>query len=178
MAAPSRPTTGRWARIGRVVTGIELSLAAIVTVLMFVLVLIQAAQRYLPFDGWTWTGELARFCLVWLAFVITGVLVSRDGHIALEMVDMIRNEMVVRVIRVFACVTVALIGAGFAAEAWDLMQSQGRLRSPSLEMPMSWLYALPFLGFVSTAVRGLIEAYRIGRHGVPEAPAPTAVAAE
>ena len=169
---------GRWSRVGRVVTGIELGLAAVVTVLMFALVLVQAVQRYLPLEGWTWTGELARFCLVWLAFVITGVLVSTDGHIALEMVDLIKNPMVVRVIRVFALLVVALIGAGFAAEAFDLMRTQGRLRSPSLEMPMSWLYALPFLGFVSTAVRGLIEAYRIGRFGVPEAPAPTAVAAE
>lgn len=177
MTARDKPTAGTWSRIGRVITGIELGLAAAVTVLMLVLVLVQAAQRYLPFDGWTWTGELARFCLVWLAFVITGVLVSRDGHIALEMVDLIRKPMVVRVIRVFACLTVAVIGAGFAAEAWDLMQTQSRLRSPALEMPMSWLYALPFLGFVSTAVRGVIEAVRFARYGVPET-APTVVAAE
>jgi len=177
VTAPSRRTAGRWARIGRVVTGIEIGLAAAVTVLMFVLVLLQAAQRYLPFDGWTWTGELARFCLVWLAFVLTGVLVSTDGHIALEMVDLIKNPMVVRVIRVFALLTVAVIGAAFAAEAAELIRTQGRLKSPALEMPMSWLYVLPFLGFVSTAVRGLIEAYRIGRYGVPET-APTVVASE
>ena len=59
---------GRLARVGRVITGIEIGLAAAVTVLMFALVLLQAAQRYLPIEGWTWTGELARFCLVWLTF--------------------------------------------------------------------------------------------------------------
>ena len=169
--------TGRWARIGRVVTGIEIGLAAVVLVLMFALVLYQAAQRYLPFEGLTWTGELARFCLVWLAFVMTGVLVSTDGHIALEMVDMIKRPMVLRVIRVTALLIVAAIGAGFAAEAFDLMQTQSRLKSPALEMPMSWLYVLPLLGFVSTAVRGLIEAWRIARYGVPET-TPTVVAAE
>lgn len=168
---------GRWSRIGRVITGIELGLAAAVTVLMFALVLVQAVQRYLPVDGWTWTGELARFCLVWLAFVMTGVLVSTDGHIALEMVDSIKQPVVLRVIRVVALLIVAVIGAGFAAEAWDLMRTQNILRSPALEMPMSWLYALPFLGFVSTAVRGVIEAWRIARYGVPET-SPTVVAAE
>ena len=166
-----------WSRAGRVITGIEVGIAATVLVLMFLLVLLQAAQRYLPFDGWTWTGELARYCLVWLAFGMTGVLVSTDGHIALEMVDLIKNKMVVRAIRVFACLTVAAIGAGFAAEAWELIQTQGRLKSPSLEMPLSWLYVLPFLGFVSTAVRGLIAAVRFARYGVPET-APTVVAAE
>ncbi len=177
MRARSEPTAGWWSRVGRVVTGIEIGLAAAVTVLMFVLVLLQSAQRYLPFDGWTWTGELARFCLVWLAFVMTGVLVSRDGHIALEMVDLIKKPMVLRVIRVVALLIVAVIGAGFAAEAFDLMQSQAILKSPALEMPMSWLYALPFLGFVRTAVRGVIEAGRVARYGVPET-APTVVAAE
>jgi TRAP-type C4-dicarboxylate transport system permease small subunit len=78
---------------------------------------------------------------------------------------------------VAALLVVAVIGAGFAAEAFDLMRTQSRLKSPALEMPMSWLYALPLLGFVSTAVRGLIEAWRIARHGVPEK-SPTLVAAE
>jgi len=177
VTAPGRPTAERWSRIGRVITGIEIGLAAAVTVLMFVLVLLQAVQRYLPFDGWTWTGELARFCLVWLAFVMTGVLVSTDGHIALEMVDLIKKPMVVRVIRVFASLTVAVIGAAFAAEAWELIDTQARLKSPALEMPMSWLYVPPLLGFVSTAVRGVIEAYRFARFGVPDK-APTVVAAE
>lgn len=178
MTARSTPMAGQWSRIGRVITGIEIGLAATATVLMFLLVLLQAAQRYLPFEGWPWTGELARFCLVWLAFVMTGVLVSTDGHIALEMVDLIKKPMVVRGIRVFACLMVAVIGGAFAAEAWDLIRTQGRLKSPALEMPMSWLYALPLLGFTSTAVRGVLAAVRFARYGVPERTTPTVVAAE
>ena len=176
MTAPSRPGSGTWSRAGRVITGIEIGVAAAVVILMFALVLLQAVQRYLPFEGASWTGELARYCLVLLAFGLTGVLVSTDGHIALEMVDLIRNEFVVRAIRVFACLTVAVIGAGFAAEAWELVRTQGRLTSPSLGMPLSWLYVVPLLGFVSTAVRGLVVAYRIGRFGVPATT--TVVAAE
>ena len=161
----------------RVITGIEMGLAAAVTLLMFALVLIQAAQRYLPVAGWTWTGELARFCLVWLAFVLTGVLVTKDGHIALEMVDLIKNRSTLRAIRVFAALTVAVIGAGFAVEAFDLMVSQGPLKSPSLRLPLSWLYVLPFLGFVSTAIRGALAALDFALHGVPDT-TPTVVAAE
>ena len=81
---------GAWRRLGRVVraiTGIELGVAALATAMIFVLVLVQAFQRYLPVDGWTWTGELSRYGLVWLTFVAAGVLVTRDGHIALQMVD-------------------------------------------------------------------------------------------
>jgi TRAP-type transport system small permease protein len=175
----TRSSPGSWqrTRVVRVITAIEIGIAAAVTVLMFALVLIQALQRYLPVDGWTWTGELARFCLVWLAFVITGVLVTTDGHIALEMVDLIKNRMVLRVIRVFAALTVAVIGAGFAVEAWELIVSQGPLKSPALRMPMSWLYIPPFIGFVSTAIRGALAALDFALHGVPET-TPTVVTAE
>ena len=178
MATRSSPRGWQQSRVVRVITAIEIGLAAVVTVLMFLLVLLQAVQRYLPIEGFTWTGELARFCLVWLAFVLTGVLVTTDGHIALEMVDSIKNETVLRVIRVFAAATVAVIGAAFAAEAWDLIASSGPLRSPSLRLPMSWFYVLPFIGFLSTAIRAGLAAVDIAVHGVSAAPTQTVVAAE
>jgi TRAP-type transport system small permease protein len=178
VTAHDDPPTAWWSRPVRVVTAIEVGLAAIATVVMFLCVLAQAGQRYLPFDGWTWTGELARFCLVWLTFVMAGVLVTRDGHIALEVIDLVRNPVVVRVVRVFACLVVALVGIGFAVEAWDLMASTGRLKSPSLRLPMSWFYVLPLIGFVSTAIRATVAAVVFAVRGVPATPAPTVVGAE
>ena len=65
----------------------ELTIGVAALVLIFGLVLVQAAQRYLPIDGWPWSGELARFCLVWLTFVLAGVLVTNDSHISIEMID-------------------------------------------------------------------------------------------
>ncbi|WP_104526297.1 TRAP transporter small permease [Blastococcus atacamensis] len=160
------------------ITAIEIGLAATATVVMFLCVLLQAAQRYLPFDGFTWTGELARFCLVWLTFVMAGVLVTMEGHISLEVIDLVDSPLVARFVRVFACLVVALVGAAFAVEAYDLMLSTGRLRSPSLRLPMSWFYALPLLGFVSTAIRAAVAAVRFAVRGVPASPAPTVVGAE
>ena len=71
----------------RALTAIEIAIGAAALLLIFFLVLLQALQRYLPIDGWPWTGELARFCLVWLTFVVAGVLVSSDSHIAIESID-------------------------------------------------------------------------------------------
>lgn len=179
MTAPHHPPPTRWwSRPLRVITAIELGLAAAATVVMFLCVLVQAGQRYLPVDGWTWTGELARFCLVWLTFVMAGVLVTREGHISLEVIDLVKQPVVVRAVRVFACLVVALVGVGFAIEAWDLMNSTGALKSPSMRLPMSWFYVLPLIGFVSTAIRAAVAAVRFAVHGVPAAPAHTVVAAE
>ncbi|MGA9102432.1 TRAP transporter small permease [Aeromicrobium sp.] len=155
-------------RIVRVVTAIELTIGALALLVIFFLVLVQAGQRYLPFEGWSWTGELARFSLVWLTFVVAGVLVTSDSHIALEMVDSVRSPLIRRVVRVISCLVVATIGVGLTAEAWELTMSQGVLKSPAMRMPMSWLYGISLIGFVSTTIRAAVAAVVFAVVGVPE----------
>lgn len=159
----------RWlVRSVRALTAIELGIGAAALLLIFFLVLVQALQRYLPIDGWSWTGELARFALVWLTFVVAGVLVSKDSHISIEMIDSVRNPLVRRVVRVISCLVVAAVGVGLSAEAWSLTMDQGILKSPAMRMPMSWLYAISLIGFVSTTVRATVAAVQYAVLGVHE----------
>jgi TRAP-type C4-dicarboxylate transport system permease small subunit len=152
----------------RIVTAIELAIGVVALLLIFFLVLIQAAQRYLPFEGWSWTGELARFSLVWLTFVVAGVLVTSDSHIAIEMIDAVRSPLIRRLVRVISCLVVAVIGVGLSAEAWELTMSQGVLKSPAMRMPMSWLYGISLIGFVSTTFRATVAAVVFAVVGAPE----------
>lgn len=154
-------------RVAAVATTVEIGIACAATVLIFVLVLLQAGQRYLPFDSYTWTGELARYGLVWVTFTVAGVLVSRDGHIALQLVDSIPWPPVVRAIQVMALLVVAAVGVGFAWACWSLIQESGSLTTPALGLPVQWIYALPLVGFVSTAVRAVLRAGLVARHGPP-----------
>ncbi|WP_370615643.1 TRAP transporter small permease [Mumia sp. Pv 4-285] len=154
-------------RTTRTLTAIELAIGIAALLLIFFLVLAQAFQRYLPVDGWPWTGELARFCLVWLTFVVAGVLVTTDSHIAIEMIDTVDNEVVRRLVRVISCVVVAATGVILTAAAWSLVQEQGMLKSPAMRMPMSWFYAISMIGFVSTALRATIAAVQYAVVGAP-----------
>jgi len=156
------------ARVGKTITGIELAIGVVALLIIFFLVLTQAAQRYLPVDGWPWTGELARFSLVWLTFVVAGVLVSSDSHISIELIDVVRSPLVRRLVRVISCLVVAAIGVALTAEAWELIDSQSVLKSPAMRMPMSWLYAISMIGFVSTVVRATVAAVRYAVLGAPE----------
>lgn len=157
-----------WKRGVGVITAIEIGIGGAALLLIFILVLVQAGQRHLPIDGWSFTGELARFSLVWLTFVVAGVLVTRDSHIALEMADMVPSAPVRRWVRVFSCLVVAAVGVGLTASAWSLVETQGILTSPSMGMPMSWFYAITLIGFVSTIVRALVASVRYAVLGVPE----------
>lgn len=157
--------TGPLRRIARVITGIELTIGAVAVLMILVLVFYQALQRYLPFESVAWTGELARFGLLWATFAAMGVLITTHGHIALELVDSIRNPMTVRIIQVFSLVVVAAASFGLSLEAWSLVESQGIVKSPVLRVPMSWVYIPVLIGTVSTTIRALFAAADIALHG-------------
>lgn len=159
------PRTGILRRIAQVITGIELTIGAVAVLVILVLVFYQALQRYLPFESIAWTGELARFALLWATFAAMGVLVTTHGHIALELVDSIRNPMTVRIIQVFALLVVAAAGLGLTLEAWALVETQGIVKSPVLRIPMSWVYIPVLIGTISTTIRALIAAADIAVHG-------------
>jgi TRAP-type C4-dicarboxylate transport system permease small subunit len=156
-------------RLVAVLTATELTIACVAAAMIFVLVLFQAVQRYLPLPQVVWTGELSQFALIWLTFVAAGVLVTRNGHIAIQLVDSLPSAMAVRIIQTFAMVLVALIAGAFAWACWELVSSAGFLTSPALGLPMSWVYAVALIGLVSATVRAAFSAVRIARFGMPPA---------
>lgn len=152
-------------KTGSVLTVAEIAVGSIMLLTIFMLIVIQAAQRHLPGDSLAWTGEVSRFGLVWLTFSVAGVLITHRGHIALEVVDLLPRPQLVRTVQVFALLCVATVAAGLAYEAWNLVQSQGILRSPVLGMSMALLYIPVLIGMISTVLRSLVAATDIILHG-------------
>jgi TRAP-type C4-dicarboxylate transport system permease small subunit len=171
----SQPDLSRpgWRGVVRLLTAVELTIGCLAAALLFVLVLFQAAQRYLPVPQVVWTGELSQFGLIWLTFAAAGVLVTRNGHIALQLVDSLPSPAVVRVVQTLAMALVAVIAAGFTWACWELVTSAGFLTSPALGLPMSWVYAVALVGLVSTTIRAAIRAVQVARFGVPAEGSPT-----
>ena len=152
-------------RAGRIFTALEIILGAVMLLTIFVLIVMQAAQRHTPGDSIPWTGELSRFALVWLTFSVAGVLVTKRDHITLEVVDLLPHPRIVRSVQVFALLVIAMTAAGLTIEAWALVQTQGILSSPVLGMSMALLYLPVLIGMVSTVIRSLISATDIALHG-------------
>lgn len=152
-------------RISAVVGAVEITIGVITLVMILVFVFLQALQRYLPIPQIAWTGELARFAMVWLTFAVMGLLVTLRGHIALEIVDAINRPMLVRVVQTFALLVVAAVGAGIVVEAIALISTQGIIKSPVLRLPMSWVYVPILFGAISTVLRSAVGAVDIALHG-------------
>ena len=154
-------------RLVRLLTAVELTIACLSGALIFVLILFQAVQRYLPVPQIVWAGELSQFGLIWLTFVAAGVLVTRNGHIAVVLIDNLPSPAVVRVVQTLAMALVALIAAGFTWACWELVYSAGFLTSPALGLPMSWVYAIALVGLVSATIRAAVGTVQVARFGMP-----------
>lgn len=137
---------------------------------IFGLLLLQVVQRYFPFDAdLVWTGELARFFLVWFTFLVAGHLMARGEHVGINVVDYVVKGKALYGVKVFAALVVAVTSLAFAYAAFLLVTSSPGT-SPVMGMPLSWLYIIPGVGFVLTALQSL-RAVATGRAGmVAESP--------
>lgn len=164
MTTEQRPRGGFAVRLARFLTGLEIGVGAIAVVAILVLVFYQALQRYLPIESVAWTGELARFALMWATFAGLGVLVTTRGHIALELVDSLRSRTAVRIVQTLALVIVAVVGILLANEAYGLITT-AIVTSPVLRLPMSLVYIPVLIGAISTVIRALLAAADVAVHG-------------
>lgn len=157
----SPPASGPRGRLGRILRGIEITeavLGAILLVVILSLVMIQVTLRFTPTAGWVWTGELAKFAMVWLAFILSGYLMGRDEHVTLDIVDHFLPPRALRAVIVVAqLITAAICFAAFY-EGYQLVSNQVDIRSPAAQIPMGIIYSVPMIGMGLTAVRCLVNA--------------------
>lgn len=152
-------------RIVGVLTRIELAFGALMLLMILVLVFLQATQRYMPGEGFAWTGELSRFGMAWLTFSVAGVLITLRGHITLEVVDTLPKPQLVRTVQVFSLLVVGVVAAGLSTEAWSLIRTEGALTTPVLGISMSYVYIPVLAGMLSTVLRSLLAAWTVALHG-------------
>ncbi|WP_105034954.1 TRAP transporter small permease [Cryobacterium aureum] len=142
-------------RVLRWISTVEHSLGAILITVIALLVFIQAIQRYLPVSGWVWSGELARYCMVAVTFIMCGYLLGQGQHITIEVIDRYLSGRAQRWVKRFASAVVLLICLAFVREGWALVAETTGQVSAALQMPMTYLYIFPLVGFVLAALRAV-----------------------
>ena len=143
---------------------LERTIGSALIVVILVLVLIQVAQRYLPGNGWPWTGEVARLALVWCTFVLSGYLMAHDRHISIQVVDLILPPRGLAVVQLLGHVVVGLTCLAMAYACYQLIVDDIGQVTPAAEIPLAWIYAMPLIGFALTALRAVLA---IGMLDIP-----------
>jgi TRAP-type transport system small permease protein len=163
--------TGRDEATPRWVRGLAL-VERWVSVLLLGLVLgLMAAQvvaRYVFRSPIAWSEELARFALIWLAFVAGAWVMGEGRHLVVDVVSgrMSRRGRVVLDcvsggVVLVTCLVLLPAGAGFA---WQM----GGVKSSALGIPMSWWYFAPVTGLALVALHSGVRVWMMLRRGEPD----------
>jgi TRAP-type C4-dicarboxylate transport system permease small subunit len=173
VATPDGPPSaadsgGQWRepRVLRTWAAIELWVACLALITIFLSVLWQVLSRYVPALNWPGVSELANYSLIVLTFVMVGYLIGNNGHITIQIIDYLVKGRAFTVVKAVSAAVTALICAVLVWEAWALIQAYPTRTTAALGIPIWTLYAIPMLGFASGTVRAVIRVFTAGREDV------------
>jgi TRAP-type C4-dicarboxylate transport system permease small subunit len=145
-----------WRRIIHGIGFLEQLIGAVLIVVILALVIGLIVQRYVPGVSLPWTGEVARLCMVWATFVVSGYLASRDRHIAIHVVDYVLSCRSLGVIKLLANVVVLATCLGLVLATVQLIESDVGQVTPAAQIPLRLVNLVPLFGFALTALRALL----------------------
>jgi TRAP-type C4-dicarboxylate transport system permease small subunit len=127
----------------------------VVTILMAAMTidcLLGVFFRYVVQDALTWTEETARYLMIWMGFLATGLALREGGHIAVEIVIERMPVGIQRVMLGFVrLLSLAFLLAVIGAGGFLLGRVSGQ-RTPVLGISMMWPYLAIPVGCLLTAL--------------------------
>lgn len=155
----------------RLLVNVERAAACTLLVATLGLIIMQVVSRYIFNTPFTWTEELARFALLWFAFVSAGFVMARRIHIAVDLVASKLGRVGTVILDTFALVTVAVTSALMAVAGFGFAEGANRLLAPATSLPMSVVYSSAVAGFGLIFLHAVLHIYLNLRHPevVPDA---------
>ena len=149
MGAPHRPAILKW------LSKLEEVLGALLVLLIFILLSIQVFQRYLPVATQPWIGEVSRYALMSLGFILVGSLMGQGRHLSIEAIMNVGRPAFKRSVVVISSIISAVICAVLAQDSWALISSDTGQTLQVTGFPMWILYVIPFVAFISGTIQAL-----------------------
>jgi TRAP-type C4-dicarboxylate transport system permease small subunit len=126
----------------------------VVFAILVVDVLWGVASRYLLGSQASWSEELARLLLVWLALLGAALACREDRHLGLDVIVRLWPEAIQRLGRLFVCFVIICFACGImACGGWQLVSQRfaSGQTLPALGVAKAWFYlALPVSGVLIT----------------------------
>lgn len=138
---------------------IEISLAAFFLLTMFVGVLWQVLGRYVHEANWAGAGEIARYSIVGLTFIMVGYLIGKNGQITVAVIDNVVKGRGTVIVRFVAALILAVICAILLREAWVLFSTGFERTTTVLQIPLGYMFLFPLIGFLSGTIRAIIKIF-------------------
>lgn len=115
----------------------------------------QVIARYVFNYSLSWSDELARYCLVWSAFLSVSFCVKKRISIKIDQVQNALPERAVPWLKMIRHTIVFLFCILMIPHAWTYVQQSvsSGASSPALQIPMVFIQCAPLVGFILLAIR-------------------------
>ena len=112
-----------------------------------ILTLAQVFWRYILVQPLQWSEEIARYCFVWVTFIGAATLLRlKDGHPVIDALYHVVGPKTQLVMDVVSRIVVIGGTLAIAVGGFRLVQLQLRQLSPSVELPMMFVYSSMIVG--------------------------------
>lgn len=136
---------------------------------MSLILIANVFTRYALSFSLTWSAELARYCMVWAAFLAIAVLVNRGEHLAVDLLEKALQDVPKRLLQglvlLFSSILyLILTGYGIVL----VIQTRDQVAASMDFLPMNLVYSIiPISGAIMLA-GALVNIYRLIRRGGSE----------
>ena len=123
--------------------------------LMVIVVFVATCVRYLTVMSLPWAEEVARYSMVWIAYVGASLGIKRNAHLGVEAVVLLLPRGLRKYFDVLRYLIIILFNILIAYYTFQIIQSQISTEqvSPSLRIPMWFAYGAIPVGSVLMAWR-------------------------
>lgn len=133
---------------------------------MSVIVGWNVAGRYVTGNSLTWADEVARYSMIWLTFLGSGLALRHGAHAAITNAQ---DALPGRCQRILRLAILLVLFAFFGFMVWvgiDYMNRMAIQKSAALQVPMKWIYAAMPAGFALMIVHLALIAPQYLRAGL------------
>ncbi len=163
MSTLEKPPPSFLRRILNILDHLDGAIAAVITLVIFIDVVLQVSTRLLPFSALPWTNELGEILLSALIWIGVSAAVRTNNHIGF---DLFVSRLSPKGKKYMGIINMGLFLAYLVILAWltwGMMQLYLRRTAytPILGIGMYWVRMPIFIGCVMAAIRVLIKEYLI-----------------
>ena len=152
-------------RFNRLLIKLESVLSAGLLAALLGLVSLQVLSRHIYFMPMNWTEEIARYTMIWLTFLGSGLALREGAHVAISNAQEALPGPAQYALR---WGILLLLFGFFAFMVWvgiDYMNRMAIQKSAALRLPMKWVYAAMPAGFALMILHLALIAPRYLRAG-------------
>ena len=127
---------------------LEKGIGGALLLLMLVVVFFATVGRYTGLYNMSWSDEAARYLMIWFVFLLAGLSAFRGEMFSIDLVTehlSVTGQKVFAVIRLVLMTAFCIFAVVYGADL-VLHQAQIHQTSPSLKLPMWFMYSSVLLG--------------------------------